>query len=191
LGSENVRRRAELFLQGNTIMTYSRGVLDSGDAWVLSNSYLANFPGIVGRLSALSGERNKTSFQQNLYDALLIYCRNSVAIEPADKLVYILVALESMLLRNENEPIGKNIGERMAFLVGDSLESRKAVVSNAAQTYRLRSSFIHHGNSINHLEVLSTFMLNAWSCFTSRLESAGRFQTRDQLIAALEDRKMA
>jgi hypothetical protein len=191
LGSENVRRRAELFLQGNSIMTYSRGVLDSGDAWVLSNSYLTNFPGIVDRLSTLSGERNKTSFQQNLYDALLIYSRNSVAIEPADKLVYILVALESMLLRNENEPIGKNIGERMAFLVGNSLESRKAVVSNAAETYRLRSSFLHHGNSVSDLEVLSTFMLNAWSCFTALLENASRVQARDQLIAALEDRKMA
>jgi len=191
LGSENVRRRAELFLQGDSIMTYSRGVLDSGDAWVLSNSYLANFPGVVGRLSALSGERNKTAFQQNLYDALLIYSRNSVAIEPADKLVYILVALESMLLRNENEPLGKNIGERMAFLVGNSLESRKAVASNAAETYRLRSSFIHHGNSVTDLEVLSAFMLNAWTCFTVLLENANRFETRDQLIAALEDRKMA
>jgi hypothetical protein len=190
LGSENVRRQADLFLQDGSIATYHRGVLDSGDAWALSNSYLANFPGLVDRLSALSGERSRTSFQQNLFDALLIYSRNSVAIEPADKLVYILVALESMLLRNENEPIGKNIGERMAFLVGNSLEARKAVVSNAVETYRLRSSFIHHGHSIQDLDALSTFMLNAWTCFTVLLRNASRYQTRDQLITALEDRKM-
>src|SRR5439155_17792262 len=79
LGSENVRQRAELFMQGNSIVTYSRGVLDQGTPWVLSSSYLAQFPGVLGRLNELAGAA-KTPFQQNLYDALLIYSRNSVAI---------------------------------------------------------------------------------------------------------------
>jgi hypothetical protein len=77
-----------------------------------------------------------------VYDALLIYSRNSVAITPADKLVYILVGLESVLIRNSNEPLGKNIGERMRFLVGDSVDSRKAVLANVDEIYKLRSSFI-------------------------------------------------
>jgi hypothetical protein len=191
LGSENVRRRAELFLQGNSIMTYSRGVLDSGDAWALSNSDLASSPGLANRLSELAAEPSKIPFRQNLYDALLIYSRNSVAIEPADKLIFILVAVESMLLRNSNEPIGQNIGERMAFLIGNSLETRKAIVANVDEVYRLRSSFIHHGNSISDLEVLSTFMLNAWTCFVNLLGNADHFQTKDALISALEDRKLS
>jgi len=191
LGSENVRRRAELFLQGGSIETYSRGVLDSGDAWALSNSDLASFPGVVNRLSELAAEPSKTPFRQNLYDALLIYSRNSTAIEAADKLIYILVAVESMLLRNSNEPIGQNIGERMAFLIGNSLETRKAVVANLDEVYRLRSSFIHHGDSIGDLEALSTFMLNAWTCFVNLLGNADRFQTKDELISALEDRKLS
>jgi hypothetical protein len=111
--------------------------------------------------------------------------------KPADKLVYIFVALESMLLRNSNEPLGKNIGERMAFLIGNSLESRKAVVANVDAIYEIRSSFLHHGEHVEDLEVFSTFMLNAWTCFTVLLENANRYQTRDQLIAALEDRKLA
>jgi Apea-like HEPN len=191
LGSENVRRRTELFLQGDSILTYSRGVLDSGDAWALSNSDLASFPGLANQLSELAAEPSKTPFRQNLYDALLIYSRNSVAIEPADKLIFILVAVESMLLRNSNEPIGQNIGERMAFLIGNSLETRKAVVANVDEVYRLRSSFLHHGNSISNLEVLSTFMLNAWSCFVDLLGNADHFQTKDELISALEDRKLS
>jgi len=144
LGSENLRRRAELFIENGAITNYRNGVLDSGGDWALPNSYFANFPGVLDRLNALSVERTKPGFQQALYDALLIYSRNSVAIEPADKLVYILVAIESMLLRNSNEPLGKNIGERMAFLIGNSVESRKAALSNVEDTYRLRSSFLHH-----------------------------------------------
>jgi Apea-like HEPN len=96
-----------------------------------------------------------------VYDALLIYSRNSVAITPADKLVYILVGLESVLIRNSNEPLGKNIGERMAFLVGDTVDSRKAVLANVDEIYKLRSSFIHHGGAVKRPELLSTFMLNA------------------------------
>ena len=30
-------------------------------------------------------------------------------------------------------------------------------------------------------------MLNAWTCFTVLLENADRYQTREQLLAALED----
>jgi hypothetical protein len=82
-------------------VNYHQGALDSGALWVLSNSYLAGFPGLLDRLQALSAATDKTSFRQNLYDALLMYSRNSVAIEPADKLIYILVALESMPLRGE------------------------------------------------------------------------------------------
>ena len=120
-----------------------------------------------------------------------MYSRNSVAVEPADKLVYILVGLESMLLRGENEPLAKNIGERLAFLVGESKEKRIAVKENAVEVYRHRSGFIHHGRSIKDLDVLSTFMLNAWTCFNILLVNMDRYQTKDQLIDWLEDRKMA
>jgi hypothetical protein len=180
-----------LFLQGTSIVNYHQGALDSGVPWALSNSYLAGFPGLLDRLQALSAATDKTSFRQNLYDALLMYSRNSVAIEPADKLVYILVALESMLLRGENEPLAKNVGERLAFLVGESKEKRIAVKENAVEIYTHRSGFVHHGRSIKDLDVLATFMLNAWTCFNVLLVNMDRYQTKDQLIDALEDRKMA
>jgi hypothetical protein len=63
--------------------------------------------------------------------------------------------------------------------------------ANAVETYKLRSSFIHHGNSIADLETLSAFMLNAWTCFHNVLFNVDRFQTKDELIVALEDRKMS
>jgi hypothetical protein len=191
LGSENVRQRTELFLEDNSIVTYSRGVLDQGAQWVLPNSYLASFPGLLDQLQALSAAPDKTSFRQDLYDALLMYSRNSVAIEPADKLVYILVGLESMLLRGENEPLANNVGERLAFLIGESKEKRIAIKDNAVEIYRHRSGFIHHGRAVKDLELLSTFMLNAWTCFNVLLVHMDRYQTREQLIRVLEDRKMA
>lgn len=191
LGSENVRRRAELFVENDSINTYSRGVLDSAQPLVLSNAYLAQFPRLLDRLSALWRESERLPFQQDLYDVLLVYSRNSIAVEPADKLIYILVALESILLRNESEPIGQNVSERMAFLSGDSLATRKAILANAKEVYRLRSAFVHHGQSIKDVEALSTFMLNAWTCFYNLIMTADRYQTKDNLILAIENRKMS
>jgi len=191
LGSENLRRRAELFLEGNSIATYHSGLLEKGAQWALSNSDLASYPGILDRLQALSAAPNRTSFRQKLYDALLLYSRNSVAIEAADKLVYILVAIESILLRGENEPLGKNVGERLAFLIGETKEKRVAIKDNVLEIYGHRSAFIHHGHSIEDLDLLATFMRNSWTCFNVLLVYMDHYQTKGQLIDALEDRKMA
>jgi hypothetical protein len=192
LGSENIRRRFELFVGNGSILSIHKGVLDCVQpAWAVTNDYIAQFPGLLHGLSSLAAAPGRSPFRQSVYDALLIYSRNSIAADPADKLVSILVALESILLRNENEPIGKNIGERMAFLTGNTLQMRKAVLENATETYRLRSSFIHHGNSIKELEMLSTFMLNAWTCLYSLIAGVDRYKTKDDLIKALEERKMA
>lgn len=191
LGTENVRRSAELFLENDSIKTYSRGVLDSTQPWVLSNSYLAQFRMVLDRVSALWRESKRSPFQQDLYDILLVYSRNSLAVQPADKLIYILVALESILLRNESEPIGQNVSERMAFLCGNSLAARKAIVANAKEVYRLRSAFVHHGQSIKDVEALSTFMLNAWTCFYNLIMTSEHYQTKDDLILAIENRKMS
>ena len=120
-----------------------------------------------------------------------IYCRrNALEPFPAEHVIPRSLGLESVLLRNSNEPLGKNIGERRAFLVGDSVDSRKAVVGNVDEIYKLRSSFIHHGGSVGEVELLSTFMLNAWTCFTVLLQNTDRYRAKDDLIAALEERKL-
>jgi len=47
--------------------------------------------------------------------------------DAADKLVPILVGLESIILKDSNEPIMNNIGERMAALIGHGPASRKSI----------------------------------------------------------------
>ncbi len=192
LGSENVVQTAELFVEGGSIVNYERGILDGRQpGWLLANSVLEQFPGLLEQLSRLLLAGKRTSYQETLCDALLLYSRNSVAVEPSDKLVYILVALESILLRNDTEPITKSLGERMAFLIGKDIESRKAILANVAEAYRLRSAFVHHGNSVSDVDILSIFMLNAWTCFHNLLFHRDYLDSKDQLIASLEERKLA
>jgi hypothetical protein len=53
--------------------------------------------------------------------------------------------------------------DELAFLIGESKEKRIAIKDNVVEIYRHRSGFIHHGRSIKDLDLLSTFMLNAWT----------------------------
>lgn len=193
LGDENLRLNTEIMVADGKISKITSGVDDRRNQpyWLVTVAHIRQFPNLLGLLNRLVDDgQTKSEFQTKLLEALLLHSRNSVAREATDKLVYILASLESMLLRNDSEPIQKNIGERMAFLIGETVEARKAIIANVLETYSRRSSFVHHGQGIEATDTLSTFMLNTWTCFYRMLELSHQFQTKDGLIQSLEDRKL-
>jgi Apea-like HEPN len=121
----------------------------------------------------------------------LIYSRNSITTDPASKLVFILAALESILLKDSSEPIQGNLAERMAFIVGPSLAKRKEIVNIVKKTYGMRSKFIHHGETIDDLTVLDEFLGYAWLTFATLLEQRNQFGTRLDLITKLDEMKLS
>ena len=167
----------------------SASVFEGPYEWVIDEAR-AELPGLLECLSDLASTQG-TDFRKTLFDAMLIYSRNSTTTDPANKLVFILVALESMLLKDASEPIQGNLGERMAFLVGASLDARKNIVSTVKKTYAMRSKFIHHGQGIDDLEVFDAFLFNAWSSFVKLLELRDRFKTRLELIGKLDEMKLS
>ena len=60
----------------------------------------------------------------------------------------LMVALESILLFDENEPITNNIAERTAFLLANCFNGRKKVKRIIKELYTKRSGIVHHGKSI-------------------------------------------
>jgi hypothetical protein len=165
--------------------TYSKGPYE----WVLDEP-IEKMGNILESLSQLySGQ--KTEFQRVLFDAILIYSRNSTTTDPADKLVFVLVSLESILLKDANEPIQSNLGERMAFLIGQSLDDRKKIVDIAKKTYAIRSRFIHHGQGIEELNTLDQFLFFAWLTFVRLIEIKDNIQTRHELIVRLDEMKLS
>jgi hypothetical protein len=124
--------------------------------------------GVFGRDPMTVGDllklRERTPYQEKLLDALRIYSRSSLAADPADKLIYILVALESMLVRDDGEALQSNIAERIAFLISDALPQRREIVQSVKAAYGLRSRFLHHGRRPEDLAVLTRFMNIAFRC---------------------------
>jgi Apea-like HEPN len=115
--------------------------------------------------------------------------------DAADKLVHILVGLESIILKDSNEPIMNNIGERMAALIGHDPASRKAIIGNVKKTYALRSSFIHHGQriSVDEADTLREFMFRAWTCLDAlvRLAYQNPTMTKAQYFDWIEERRLS
>jgi hypothetical protein len=146
-------------------------------------------------LNRILVSEGRTSFEEDLLNAVFVYSRAGQYNNVSEKLIHMLVALESILLRDENEPIGVSISERIAFLVGDSATSRLEIAKNVKAVYRLRSRFIHHGDEVKtteeQLDTLRTFMRSTFQCFMNLAHDAHRYPTRDHLITAIEARKYA
>ena len=144
---------------------------------------------ILSDLLAVS--KTLTPFQKTFLDAIFIYARSATAKDPADKLVYILVALESLFLRNNTEPIQQNLAERMAFLIEGTIESRRKLIKDVRDVYSIRSSFVHHGATIDDFETLGRFMWHAWRAITSMIPATITISTKDEFLDQLDNRKLA
>ncbi len=185
--------------------SYSALVIDSGqfsynmqharipfsDRWDLSDEAIATLEGCggVGHIRKLLGLSGRSNFQQQILDALMIYSRNTLAKDPTDKLVYILVALESILLKSRTEGVQQNIADRLAFCLGGSLDERKEIVKLTKDCYEFRSRFIHHGQSLDDLSRLQEFMRRVWSFFIALPAQHDRFSEKVEFIELIENMK--
>ena len=141
------------------------------------------------RLHDILISNKRSELDEAVLEAVLLYSRCTIAKDPADKLVYILVGLESILLKDPNEPVTQSLSERIAFLVASDLEKRKGVVQAIKKAYKLRSDFLHHGASFQSLEILRQLMEIAWYAVLALIGSTCELNTRKELLDHLDDQK--
>ncbi|MDD2542285.1 MAG: HEPN domain-containing protein [Desulfuromonadaceae bacterium] len=159
--------------------------------WQLDNALLAEIMPCLILLDGVLIKDNKTSFQDTSLDALSLYSKSALFKTVEDKLIYILIALEYMLLKNENEPIMQNIGERIAFFITTNSVERKRIVERTKTIYSLRSRFIHHGQSIDDIQKLQDFMSDAWRFFQTLMLNINRFKTKEEFLTKIEEVKFS
>jgi Apea-like HEPN len=192
VGKENTQQTTEFFFEEGEIRGSNRAWVDHGPIdWSVDDARGA-MPGLLELLQKLAADPDGTEFRKLLYHALQLHSRHSIAIEIPNKLVFVIASIESLLLKDSNEPIQKNLAERMAFIIGQDLPQRKEIVNNVEAFYRVRSGLFHHGENVQSgdLEVIDKFFRNVWTCFSSLLNSIDSIKTKNALIARLEDRKL-
>jgi hypothetical protein len=134
-----------------------------------------------------------TDFEEKLLDALKLLSKASMAKELSDRLVYTLVAIETVFLRDSNEPIQDKISHRMALLQPVSVSERREIVSNVKKAYALRSKFIHHGTdvSIDDIQDVEKFVFDAWISIYQVIQLARQNVTRHSFFEELDNRMVA
>jgi hypothetical protein len=182
---------SELFIEKGAITSKSSRALRSGTAAWNVDQARHLFPGLLEKLHGLASDISSTEMRKSLYESLLIYSKNTLTLDPSEKLVFVLVSLESLLLRDSSEPIQGNLAERLAFLVGENLEERKEAVAITKDAYALRSNFVHHGRGIDDVETLDKFLLQAWQGLANLISNLDNFARREDLISYLNDRRLA
>lgn len=80
---------------------------------------------LLDKINPIITSQNPTDFYRSIISSVYIYAKAAFTAEPLEKVIYILSALESILLKNESEPIQQNLAERVAFLIAKKIEERK------------------------------------------------------------------
>lgn len=193
LGKEKVESLSFFtFREGEFLGNSSAMLAGEGTFWRL-DSYLIEeiMRGGLADMSALLTVDQPTPMQQLATEALLLYSRCSTETTIEGKLIYLFAALESVLLRDPQEPIQDNIGHRMAYLLSRTVEGRKQVISVVKRAYRLRSRFFHHGVTIDEYGSAKSMMQLAWAFFTGLPAGAAAYSTKDDFVQAIEDRRLS
>lgn len=195
LGREHLEGLDYLRVEDGKIIEHNSTTLAEGEpSWRLDDKRIGEISGALSTMGGLLESENRTSFQDDVLEALLLHSRSSLAKTYADKLVYVLVALESLLLKDSQEPIQKNLSERMAVLVSKDVDERLRIIRNVSDAYALRSRFIHHGKSITKTDEqsLRMFMANSWRCLYGIVVlNASRYSTKRRFLEAVDRLKLS
>jgi hypothetical protein len=129
-----------------------------------------------------------TKFDDVLLNSISLFTRGIRSKDIHDKLVFTLVSLETMLLKNETEPIQSSIGLRLAFLTASSISDRKKVIKCVKDAYQQRSRYIHHGRQSSTLETLKDIQNYTWTALIKILHLKDNFISQESLIDSIEDK---
>jgi len=132
-----------------------------------------------------------TEFERAILSMSYLYSKAAFTDNALEKLVYVLSALESTLLKSSSEPIQQNLAERLAICIKPDLERRKQVIKTLREVYSIRSNYLHHGNSSEERDQIKKFLMNAWEFFIVLISNSKTFKTRADFLTYLDDLKLS
>lgn len=193
-GSESLAQATVLSSPDDDSFRMTENILDraSARAWRLDRKEIVELrKSGLDAISALLNEDDPNEFKRAILNALIIYSKSAFTAEPVEKIIYILSSLESMLLKNETEPIQQNLAERMAIFIARDLAARKKVISNVKSIYGVRSRYLHHGHQRSEIDSITEFMNSTWVFYVHVLANANQFSTRLEFVSAIDDAKLS
>ncbi len=163
---------------------FSHTVLDKEHINII---YQAGF----GALHEMYLRENKTDFQKDLINSLTTYSRSLLQREISGRLIFAFTALDSFLLKDQNENIQQNIAERIAFTISDDAQERIKIRNTVIATYGYRSRAVHHNQSIQEIELLNQFLQYIFRFYLLMIGRNMRYKSRQDLLNEIEQAKFS
>lgn len=193
-GSEVISKATVISNPDGDAFRMTENILDLASARAWRIDYREIIEMRKSGLDAISGlllDREPNDFKRAILNALLIYSKSAFTADPIEKVIYILSSLESMLLKNESEPIQQNLAERMAIFTAKELAKRKEIIANIKAIYSVRSRYLHHGHIRSELDTIREFLMTAWVFYVQLLGNVHPFSTRLEFVTAIDDAKLS
>jgi hypothetical protein len=157
--------------------------------WHITQRDIQNFEASgIQKANDLLTKEKLTGLEETLLNCIFLYNRGIVSKETHDKLVFTLVSVETLLLKNESEPIQSSVGLRLSFLSGSTVDNRKKIIKLVKDCYQQRSRYIHHGRQESDEDLLRNLQICVWTALRKVIVSKDQFTSQDRLIEFIEDK---
>lgn len=193
-GTEGIERFTTVIKDENGGLKIREGLIDPSSAarrYISKNELMQCIDCGLTVISDVIKKQTHTDFEKTILNMTFLYAKAAFTLDPLEKLVHMLSALESTLLKNDNEPIQQNLAERIAIFTSSELNKRKEIIKNIKCVYGLRSRYLHHGHTSNELDELSKFFSQVWVFYVQLVKNSDTFKTKDEFINAIEDHKLS
>ena len=193
-GSENIAETTTFLHAGDYDFQMNSGIvaMSSNQFWRLSKDRISEIKNVaLDKLSEMLNADSLNEYEDAILNSVLLYSKSAFTLDPVEKVVYILSALESIMLKNNTEPIQQNLAERFAVFSVDQLKERKEIIKSIKDVYGLRSRYLHHGQKSSELELVESFMLYVWKLFISLINQKNEFTTKIEFLNAIDDHKLS
>lgn len=193
LGCETIETVENFFIHENKLIASCERVLGkSSKTWMIRNDLIDMMKKSgLNNLSSLVLNENQSDFQKSILDTIFLFSKSCIVNQTTDKLIYIFVSIESLLLKDSGEPIQQNISERIAIFLGESLPEKKEIIFLVKEAYKIRSSFFHHGLDIESEETLENFLKIINTFFLKLIHINTHYKSKTDFINNLEDQKLS
>ena len=133
----------------------------------------------------------RSTFQEHLLGAALIYSRHRLTEDPIEKLVFAISGMETVLFAGKKGLNQETTKKRLSGSLAGSTMYRDHIDQVVKAAYGLRNGFLHHGHRIAELKAVQDFLLLGWLFFRRTLIVHSAPPTIDAYCASLDEAYMS
>jgi hypothetical protein len=177
----------EIFVFTDTLPTIHQGLIGNQNLFKIDGVLLAKLKAAgLDKLSELMLKSDLSEFEDLIFTALYTFTKAISQIDFHERLVFILSALEIVLLKDGGEPIQIHVGQRLGFLTSQDPDKRREAVSLVSDGYKIRSNYIHHGQEEENYEILSKLQCACWNALNIMINHHEKFKNKQEFMSYIE-----